>query len=121
MNEQFIDRIEGRRWACEVLGALRNSTESCRAGFWLRIKQELTRQGLTAKELHQSQDSRSGMAAIIGKWPGDETDGEIREALNETDEQSCHNCEHTKECSLWLRCQECLAITKKPKRVAKSD
>ena len=33
------------------------------------------------ESLHQPQDSQSGMSAIIGKWPGDETDEEIADGL----------------------------------------
>ena len=38
---------------------------------------------LVAAELWVPQDSSSGVAAIIGKWPGDETDEEIEVALRE--------------------------------------
>ncbi len=38
---------------------------------------------LEISELRQPQGPRSGIAAVIGKWPGNETDEEIREALEE--------------------------------------
>lgn len=31
----------------------------------------------------QDQSHKNGIAAIIGKWPGDETDDQIHQALNE--------------------------------------
>jgi hypothetical protein len=36
---------------------------------------------LNRPSLHRRQTSKTGLAAIIGKWPGDETDEEIEEAL----------------------------------------
>jgi hypothetical protein len=36
---------------------------------------------LDAARLHRRQGPRSGMAAILGRWPGDETDEEIQAAL----------------------------------------
>lgn len=38
---------------------------------------------LEVSELRQPQGPRSGIAAVIGKWPGDETDEQIKEALEE--------------------------------------
>jgi hypothetical protein len=40
-------------------------------------------QALDARDLHRTQDSKSGVAAIFGKWPGDETDEQILAALAE--------------------------------------
>lgn len=36
---------------------------------------------LDVSKLHKTQGPRSGMAAIMGQWPGDETDEEIADAL----------------------------------------
>ncbi len=36
---------------------------------------------MMVRELHKRQGPRSGVAAIIGRWPGDETDEEIDKAL----------------------------------------
>lgn len=33
------------------------------------------------EELHRTQGDKDGLAALVGKWPGDETDEEIKEAL----------------------------------------
>lgn len=40
-------------------------------------------QALEPRDLRRSQDSRSGVAAIFGKWPGDETDEQVEAALAE--------------------------------------
>jgi len=40
-------------------------------------------QALDARDLRRPQDSKSGVAAIFGKWPGDETDEEVLAALAE--------------------------------------
>ena len=40
-------------------------------------------QALDARDLRRTQDSKSGVAAIFGKWPGDETDEQILAALAE--------------------------------------
>ena len=36
-----------------------------------------------ADAFRKPQDSRSGMSAIMGKWPGDETDDEIKAGLED--------------------------------------
>lgn len=38
---------------------------------------------LDVSKLHKAQGSRSGMAAIMGQWPGDETDEEVAAALEQ--------------------------------------
>jgi hypothetical protein len=40
-------------------------------------------QALEPRDLRRAQDSRSGVAAIFGKWPGDETDEQLQAALAE--------------------------------------
>ncbi len=35
------------------------------------------------ESLHQPQDSQSGVSAVIGKWPGDETDEEIQSGIDD--------------------------------------
>ena len=42
-----------------------------------------SRQKLDGREIVREQSHKSGLAAIIGKWPGDETDEEIEAALQE--------------------------------------
>lgn len=42
-----------------------------------------SRRRLDPQQLRKQQGSRSGMAAIMGKWPGDETDEEIALALEQ--------------------------------------
>lgn len=37
---------------------------------------------LTRKDLHKEQGPRSGLSAVIGAWPGDESDEEIRAVLD---------------------------------------
>jgi hypothetical protein len=39
--------------------------------------------GLDRRTLHQPQGPRSGINAIIGRWPGEESDEEVRTALSE--------------------------------------
>lgn len=39
--------------------------------------------GLDLHKVHQAQSHKKGMAAIYGKWPGDETDEEIERALKD--------------------------------------
>lgn len=58
-------------------------------------------------KLQQPQDSRSGIAAVIGKWPGDETDEEIRDALDEPALQACCNCKKTHAVNSFGLCGEC--------------
>ena len=50
------------------------------ATIWSRIPPPRERTAPT-RELHKRQGARSGVAAIIGRWPGGETDEEIDEAL----------------------------------------
>ncbi|HEX3694027.1 MAG TPA: hypothetical protein VH374_01460 [Polyangia bacterium] len=38
---------------------------------------------LDARSLHKSQGPKSGVAAVFGRWPGDETDSEIEDLLAE--------------------------------------
>jgi hypothetical protein len=38
---------------------------------------------LDPRELRKPQGPRSGLAAIVGQWPGDETDEQVRAALAE--------------------------------------
>lgn len=42
-----------------------------------------SRRKLDVREIVREQSHKRGLAAIIGKWPGDETDEEIEEALRE--------------------------------------
>lgn len=48
--------------------------------LWSRVPKPSTAK-LDTSKLHKLQGPRSGMAAIIGKWPGEETDEQIQEAL----------------------------------------
>jgi len=50
------------------------------SGFWSRVPKANGRD-LDMKELVQPQTPTSGIANIIGKWPGDETEKELLEAL----------------------------------------
>jgi hypothetical protein len=43
----------------------------------------MTGNRLDAGRLRKPQDARSGMAAIMGRWPGNETEQEIEEALDQ--------------------------------------
>jgi hypothetical protein len=49
--------------------------------LWSRIPKPGATKLLDLSKLHKPQGPRSGMAAIIGKWPGDESDEEIQSAL----------------------------------------
>jgi hypothetical protein len=42
-----------------------------------------TRKKLDVRQIVQEQQSKKGLSAIFGKWPGDETDEEIQQALRE--------------------------------------
>jgi hypothetical protein len=52
------------------------------SSIWSRMPQASTRT-LDLRELRKPQGPRSGMAAIIGQWPGDETDEEIEAFLRQ--------------------------------------
>ncbi|MEE9382702.1 MAG: OB-fold nucleic acid binding domain-containing protein [Nannocystaceae bacterium] len=51
--------------------------------IWSRIPRPLLEGPTTADKYRVAQGPRSGLAAIIGKWPGDETDEEIAAALEQ--------------------------------------
>jgi len=51
------------------------------ASIWSAVPRSLSAT-LDTRELHQPQGARSGIAAIIGQWPGDETDEEFDAAVN---------------------------------------
>ena len=63
-----------------------NAETISRAGneslIWSRIPRP-SEKTLDARKLHQRQGPRSGMNAVIGRWPGEETDDEICELLTE--------------------------------------
>jgi hypothetical protein len=48
--------------------------------IWSHLPQPRDRR-LDSEVFRKKQGPRSGMAAVIGKWPGDETDEEIRQAM----------------------------------------
>ncbi|MCI0381307.1 MAG: hypothetical protein L0215_27290 [Gemmataceae bacterium] len=51
-----------------------------------KVVQSLKRKGIKFKELSRQtrpQESRNGIAGIFGKWPGDETDEQIEQALKD--------------------------------------
>jgi hypothetical protein len=50
--------------------------------MWSHIPQPSGKR-LTRSELRKTQGPRSGVSAILGQWPGDETDEEIEQALEE--------------------------------------
>jgi hypothetical protein len=52
-----------------------------RAGVWGRIPQPLFEAAEPTTQYRAHQRPRSGLAAIMGKWPGDESDEEIAEIL----------------------------------------
>jgi hypothetical protein len=52
-----------------------------RATLWEKVPKPLFSAMAGAAKYHVPQGPRSGIAAIIGKWPGDEDDEEIGEAL----------------------------------------
>jgi hypothetical protein len=52
------------------------TTASGGSSFWSRLPAPRSRR-LDASSFHVPQGPRSGAAAIVGKWPGDETDEEI--------------------------------------------
>jgi hypothetical protein len=51
------------------------------ASIWSTMPRPLI-SALDTRDLHRSQGPRSGVAAIIGQWPGDETDEEFASAVN---------------------------------------
>jgi hypothetical protein len=48
--------------------------------IWSRVPQP-ARAGIDARALRKPQGPRSGLAAVLGHWPGEETDEEVRAAL----------------------------------------
>jgi len=56
------------------------TTAAGEPSFWSRVPPPRRRK-LDMAPYHQSQGPRSGVNAIIGRWPGDETDEEIQAAL----------------------------------------
>ena len=52
------------------------------SSLWSRLPEPNGRK-LDVARFRKPQTSKAGLAAIIGKWPGDETDEEIEEALRE--------------------------------------
>lgn len=69
------DLIERLRWATEPidLGRVREQRKAL----------QHQRRAMRAKQLGRLPPPRNGLAAIVGKWPGDETDEEIAQALKE--------------------------------------
>lgn len=53
------------------------------ASIWSRLPRPLLEERTSPDKYRVAQGSRSGLAAIIGKWPGDETDDEIAAALEQ--------------------------------------
>lgn len=51
-------------------------------GVWSRLPSPVFRR-LDRRTLHQPQGPRSGINALIGRWPGDESDEEVLELLEE--------------------------------------
>lgn len=51
-------------------------------GIWSRVPPPLNRT-LRLKELRKTQSPTTGLGAIVGKWPGSESDAEIEKALQE--------------------------------------
>ena len=51
-------------------------------GVWSRLPSPVFRR-LDRRSLHQPQSPRSGINALIGRWPGDESDEEVLELLEE--------------------------------------
>jgi hypothetical protein len=58
---------------------LENADET--ASIWSRLPRPLLQEKTNSDKYRVAQGSRSGLAAIIGKWPGDESDEEIEAAL----------------------------------------
>jgi hypothetical protein len=54
--------------------------ETGEPSFWSRVPPPKRRK-FDLAPYHKTQGPRSGMNAIIGRWPGDETDEEIQAAL----------------------------------------
>ncbi len=48
-----------------------------------RLIKRLVKRSSGKAEFRKPQGPKSGLAAIIGKWPGDETDEEVDAALRE--------------------------------------
>jgi hypothetical protein len=74
------------RWHVYALrsGNKRNIRESGNElDRWLRAWDEQEEVRGAAPSFRKPQTSQTGLAAIIGKWPGDETDEQIDEALDE--------------------------------------
>ncbi|MCC7493998.1 MAG: hypothetical protein IT204_16695 [Fimbriimonadaceae bacterium] len=63
-----------------------NAEEVCggagEAALWSRLP-SFAQGSVKSQRLHRRQTQKTGLAAIIGQWPGDETDDEIAAALRE--------------------------------------
>lgn len=72
-----VYRASGRLLRIEADSVTVGETES---SLWSRIPKPGTAK-INGFKWHKPQGSRSGMAAILGKWPGEETDQQVRAAL----------------------------------------
>ena len=76
---QVIYRPSGRMLRVDADRVVSGEGE---AAIWSEIPSSVERP-LHAQELHKRQGPRSGVAAIIGRWPGDETNEQVDKALTE--------------------------------------
>ena len=65
------------------------------------------------KDMHKerAEEAAGGVAAILGRWPGDETDAEIAAALAERDQWQCRVCNTV--IGRQRMCHPCLELAEK--------
>lgn len=76
---QVIYRPSGRMLRVDADRVVSGEGE---AAIWSQIPSSVERP-LPTQKLHKRQGPKSGVATIIGRWPGDETDEQVDEALAE--------------------------------------
>jgi hypothetical protein len=74
-----VYRASGRPLRIDAVAVTQTTDE----GHFFSSIPKPVRQPFDLRETVRDQQHKLGVAAIIGKWPGDETDEEIRHALKE--------------------------------------
>jgi hypothetical protein len=77
VNGTLVYRPSGRPLRIDATYIRKAETES---SFWSRLPAP-TNKHLDVFQLHKPQTKRTGVGAIIGQWPGDESDEEVTEKL----------------------------------------
>ena len=71
MDKADKDRVEGRKWAEDVLAAMGDTTPAYRLGFWRRMKRELHPQEIDSKAMTDREARTFGRSIVeFGKHRG---------------------------------------------------